>query len=392
MRVTDRLADWVDLVDRRYPERDAASWDASGLQVGAPDDSVERVLVCLDVTDATIDEALAADAQLILAHHPLLFRPLARLTPSTAAGRLVLRAAREGVAILAAHTNLDAAVPGTSDPVARLLRLVGVRPLVPLPASAKSGRVKLVTFVPDAHLTAVLDALAAAGAGRIGAYEACSFETPGTGRFRAGAAARPTVGRRGEATATPERRLEMVVDRSALTTAVEALVAAHPYEEVAWDAYPLLAVAPLDGRAKGIGVVGELPAPRALGAVARLLADRLPSPHLRVAGELDRELRTVAVCGGAGDAHIDDALSARADVYVTGDLRHHPTLDALTMGMALIDAGHFRTEVAALPSLVEGLAGDAARDGLGASLVASGLVTEPWVELDRGRAMEGTNG
>ncbi len=394
--MTDRLADWVALVDRRYPERDAASWDASGLQVGAPDDPVERVLVCLDVTDATLDEAHEEGAQLLLAHHPLLFRPLERLTPATAGGRLVLRAAREGLAVLAAHTNVDAAVPGTTDPIARLLQLTGLRPLAPLRSESRpSSRVKLVTFLPEDALEPVIAALAGAGAGRIGAYQECAYSAPGVGRFTAGPGTAPAVGTPGETSEVAERRLEMVLDRTDLPAAVAALVAAHPYEEVAWDAYPLLDADPRpggDGRPKGIGLVGELPAPRSLAAIARLLTEGLPSPHLRLAGEPEREIRTVAACGGAGEGHIGDALAAGADVYVTGDLRHHPTLDARTMGMALIDAGHYRSEAAALPDLTRALAADAARDGLSASLVASAVVTEPWVELDPRGAEGGTIG
>jgi len=289
--VTDRLGDWVALVDEVWPERDAAGWDATGLQVGDPDDEVRAVLVCLDVTAATLAEAAAAGADLVLAHHPLLFRPLARLTPATAAGRLALAAARAGIGILAAHTNLDAAVPGTTDPVARLLDLRGVRPLVPLPGGG--------------------------GADGTGA-------DPGQG---AGAV-----------------------------------------------------------RAKGSGLVGELPAPRPLRAVADALAAGLPSPHLRVAGDLDAPVLRVAACGGAGDAHIRDALAAGADVFVTGDLRHHPVLDARTQGLALVDAGHWATEAAALPAAVARLAAAAAGRGLTARLLASDVVTEPWAAYVPGGA------
>ncbi len=285
--MSDRLGDWVALVDEVWPERDAAGWDATGLQVGDPDDRVTAVLVCLDVTAATLAEAAAAGADLVLAHHPLLFRPLARLTPATAAGRLVLAAARAGIAVLAAHTNLDAAVPGTTDPVARILGLRDVRPLVPLPGGG------------------------AAGAGGAGGDQ---------------------------------------------------------------------------GRAKGSGLVGELGAPRPLRDIADALAAGLPSPHLRVAGDLDAPVLRVAACGGAGDGHIGDALAARADVYVTGDLRHHAVLDARTQGLALVDAGHWATEAAALPAAVARLAAAAAGRGLTARLLASDVVTEPWAAYVPGGA------
>lgn len=268
--MTDRLGDWVALVDACYPEADAEDWDATGLQVGDPDDPVTAVLYCLDVTLATLDEAAERGADLVLAHHPLLFRPLARLTPATASGRLALRAARAGIAVLAAHTNFDVAVDGTSAPVADLLGLSGRRPL--------------------------------------------------------------TEG--------------------------------------------------------GLGVVGDLEVPHTLDAVASEIARRLPAPALRVAGDLDAEVRRVAVCGGAGDALAGAALAAGADVFVTGDLRHHVALDARAQGLALIDAGHHATEAAALPALGRALAAEARRRGLSALLLASSVSTDPWT-VPRGSSDRG---
>jgi dinuclear metal center YbgI/SA1388 family protein len=380
MPSNDRVADWVALVDGRFPERDAAGWDAVGLQVGDPTDAVTAVLVCLDVTDATLDEAGVMGADLLLAHHPLLFRPLERLTPATASGRLALRAARERIAVLAAHTNLDAARPGTTDPIVDRLGLVDVRPLEPQ-ADPDAAPVKLVTFVPQAATTRVLEALAAAGAGRIGEYDECSFRVAGTGTFRPSAAANPAVGERGVRNEEPEDRLEMVLPSAALAAVTAALQAAHPYEEVAYDVYPLVAGgAPAGGGTKGIGRVGRLPRPQALRAVADCLAVGLPAPHLRVAGDLDADVEVVAACGGAGDSLVGAALAAGADVYVTGDLRHHVALDARTLGLALIDAGHYATEAAALEAFGAALAAEAADRGLHARLLRSRISTEPWAD------------
>jgi dinuclear metal center YbgI/SA1388 family protein len=387
MEGTERVADWVAAVDARYPERDQESWDASGLQVGDPDDPVTGVLVCLDVVDATLEEAAGRGASLVVAHHPLLFRPLARLTPSTASGRLALRAARAGTAVLAAHTNLDVAVPGTSDPVAAILGLQEPRPLVPHAGRGEGTRVKLVTFVPRDATPAVLGALADAGAGVIGEYDGCSFRVAGTGAFRPSATANPAVGERLARTEVAEDRVEVVVDRARLAATVAALVAAHPYEEVAWDAYPLLAAPPAPGeRVKGLGLVGELPAPRPLGELAADLAARLPSPHLRVGGDPSATVRRVAVCGGAGESLIPAALSAGADVLVTGDLRHHVALDARGSGLAVVDAGHHATEAAALPAFAAALEEVARRRGLRARLLRSGVVTDPWDPWRRGTA------
>lgn len=371
--MTDRLADWVALVDELYPERDAGGWDNTGLQVGAPDDPVTRVLVCLDVTDATVREAAEAGADLVLAHHPLFFRPLAGLTPGSAAGQLALRAAREGIGVLAAHSNLDVARGGTTQPIVDLLGLDDARPLAPHDDPAEKT-VKLVTFVPVDHTMAVLEAMAGAGAGVIGEYDHCSYRLSGTGTFRPSEAANPASGVRGQLNEEHEERLEMDVPRRLLADVAAALDAAHPYEEVAYDVYPLEG----SPNTKGLGRVGDLPETRSLRAVADALAEGLPAPFMRVAGDLDAPVRRVAACGGAGDRLIDSALSAGADVYVTGDLRHHPTLDAVTQGMACIDAGHYASEAAALPSVRADLARAMQRRGLSARLVASEVRTEPW--------------
>lgn len=375
--MTDTVGGWVAAVDALVPERTAEHWDHVGLQVGDPAAAVTAVLLCLDVTDGTLDEAAARGAELVLAHHPLLFRPLERLTPATAAGRLALRAARAGIAVMAAHTNLDRAVPGTTDPIATVLGLRDVRALEPAAPPPGPARVKLVTFVPAAATAAVLAALADTGAGRIGAYEACAFRVPGTGTFRPQAGAAPAVGERGVLNEVVEDRVEVVVPAAALPAVVAALRAAHPYEEVAWDAVPLLELPPA-GRGPGVGLVGDLPAPLRLRDVADALALGLPAPGLRVAGDLDAPVRRVAACGGAGDAYVDAAIAADADVYVTGDLRHHPALDARTLGLAVVDAGHFAVEAAALPAFRERLAAVAADRDLGARLLASSVVTDPW--------------
>ena len=376
--MADRVADWVALVAECYPPSDAQSWDRVGLQVGAADDSVERVLVALDVTDAVLDEAAEVDAQLVLAHHPLLFRGLERLTEDTPAGRLALRAARERVAVLAAHTNYDVAARATTDPIMDALGVTDARVLAPQ-TDRDAEIVKLTTFVPTDAADGVAAALSGAGAGVIGEYEQCTFRVSGIGTFKPSAAAQPAVGEREALNRVEEERLEVEVPRGALPAAVTALKQAHPYEEVAYDVYALVDV---EGRArhKGLGRVGELAEPRPLRAVADILAEALPSPHLRVAGDLDAAVRRVAACGGAGDSLIDAARAAGADVYVTGDLRHHPVLDALGAGLALIDAGHYATEAAGLPELRRAVSERARTRGLSATLLASGVRTEPWAD------------
>ena len=374
--MTDRVADWTALIEAQYPLRHAASWDNAGLQVGSGSDPVSGVLIALDVTEAVLDEAATVGADLLITHHPLLFRPLARLTPDTAAGALALAAARRGIAVYAAHTNFDVAEGGTTSPVVDILGLEAVRPLKGQSDTADEI-CKLTTFVPSDDTPAVIAALGAAGAGEIGEYAECTFRVPGTGTFRPSAEANPAVGERGERNEVAEDRLEVEVPRSRLAAVIAALWDAHPYEEVAYDVYELLDDRPAG---RGLGRIGDLPETITLRTVADRLARELPAPHLRLAGDPAVPVRRVAACGGAGDGLIDDARAAGADVYITGDLRHHPTLDALTAGMALIDAGHYAMEAAALPSLRSTLATDATRSDLEATLYLSALRTEPWAE------------
>lgn len=371
--MSDTVGAWTSLVHDLYPPQHAQSWDNVGLQVGDPAWEVERVLVALDVTGRVVEEAADGPPTLVLAHHPLLFRPLGRLTPDTASGRTALAAARSGVAIAAAHTNLDVADDGagTSDPVARVLDLQEVTSLGT--DVGEGRRVKLVTFVPHDDVDAVVDALAEAGAGTIGDYTRCHFRVDGTGSFRPGDGADPHVGSVGEVHHEPEARVEMELPRKAVGAVVAALRAAHPYEEVAYDLHPLLDV---DGH--GLGLVGQLPSPLPLRAVAARLRDDLPAPHLRYAGQPDRLVRRIAVVGGAGDSHIGAAMGAGADVYVTGDLRHHVTLDAMELGLALVDAGHHAVESAAMPHWIDRLTAAAGERGLTAPVIASAVDTSPW--------------
>lgn len=371
----DTVGDWLALVDGQWPWSSAQDWDVVGLQVGDPSWAVARVLVALDVTPAVVAEAAATPDTLVLAHHPLLFRPLARLTPDSAAGRTALAAATARVAVAAAHTNLDVATdgPGTSDPVVRTLDLQDVAPLVERDGPS---RAKLVTFVPPEHRAGVVDALAGAGAGVIGDYTHCTFTSEGRGTFRPGPGATPTIGSVGRDEEVVEQRIEMVLDHRLVGAAVAALRDAHPYEEAAVDVFPLVAE-----RVAGLGRTGRLPEPLAFGDLARRLRDDLPSPHLRAAGDPDRVVATVAVVGGAGDSMIDAALAAGVDCYVTGDLRHHVTLDATTAGMAVVDAGHHAVEHAAMGPWVRRLDELATAAGLGARIEASAVDTQPWIDL-----------
>ncbi len=334
------VADIARALEAWAPPGSKMDFDAVGLQVGEPGAEISRVLVALDLTPAVVDEAAAWGAELIVTHHPLLFRPLKRLVPTDFVSALAYRLAQTGIAYHAIHTNLDAAPGGVSFALAERLGIEDLDFLAPL----EGKLVKLVTFVPEKHADAVRAALAEAGAGRIGDYDACAFTSRGTGHFRPGAGADPFVGTPGEMESVEEVRLEVEVARWDLPRALRALREAHPYEEVAYDVYPVEQAA----TRVGLGAVGMLPEPVRLEAFLGTVAERLYAAALRYVGDPAAEVRRVAVCGGSGSSFIGAALAAGADCYVTADVTYHTFFQPLapdgTPRMALVDAGHYETE------------------------------------------------
>jgi dinuclear metal center YbgI/SA1388 family protein len=349
MQVRDVMA----VVDRLAPFDLAEPWDHVGLQVGSPGDEVRGVLVALEADDAALDEAARQDCDLLLVHHPLIFDPLESLSDDSEAGRLALRAARDGVAVIAAHTNLDKAHGGIADVVAQMLGLEAAAPLAPAAADA----LKLVGFVPADDADLVRKALFAAGAGVIGEYEHCSWAVEGQGTFFGREGAEPAVGRAGRDETVSELRLEVVFPRRLKRRVTGAYVAAHPYEEPAYDLYPVEnEVATL-----GLGRLGALPAAQPLAAFAADVAAVLHLPSLRYAGDGARPVNRVAVLPGSGAEAIARGVAQVADVLVTGDVKYHEARVAQAQGLALVDAPHGVTEQEAVLRWAQTLA-----DALGA--------------------------
>jgi dinuclear metal center YbgI/SA1388 family protein len=333
---TRAVSDILAAIGRRAPFERAAPWDPVGLVLGDPCAPARRLAVCHEVTERVVAELEREPVDLLVAYHPLLFDPTQRLVAGkTAAGR-ALRLARAGVAVAVAHTNFDVAPGGTADALADALGLTEVAGFGPLDGSP--GR-KLVTFVPHAAADAVLEAVAAAGAARIGNYTHCSFRAEGTGTFMAGEGSSPAVGRRGELSREPEARLEFVVPPAREAEVVRALLRAHPYEEPAFDLLERRGESHLAGR------IGLVEPGTTLGEFAERVADALPgAPPLRVAGARDAPVSRIAVLPGSGEDFLCAARQAGGDVLVTGDLRHHAVRSALDFGLALIDPGHAATE------------------------------------------------
>ncbi|MDO8120277.1 Nif3-like dinuclear metal center hexameric protein [Isoptericola sp. b490] len=382
------LADVVGLLDSWFPPDTAEPWDAPGTVCGDPAAEVRRVMFAVDPTAAVVDEAVEWGADLLVTHHPLFLRPVHFVAATSYKGALVHRLIQGGCALHAAHTNADAAEEGVADALADLIGLHQTRPLVPRPGTAMD---KIVVFVPREHTQAVLDAMAEAGAGEVGRYSRAAFLGEGTGTFLPGADASPAIGAPGRVERVAEHRLEMVAPRARRSAVLRAMLAAHPYEEVAFD---VLEPAVLPSSV-GIGRVGALAEPTTLRALAQKVADALPrtATGVRVAGDPGTRVRTVAVVGGAGDSLFDAVRASGADVYVTADLRHHPVSElreraALEAGTSdpdrgtpyLIEVSHAASEWPWLVGAARRLEAQAAARWPGTTVDTrvSMLPTDPW--------------
>jgi len=348
-----RLADIIDRVHTWYPPGHAEDWDAVGLVCGDPDADVRRILLAVDPVQAVADEAVAFEADLVITHHPLYLRGTSTVAADTPKGRVVHTLITHGCGLLSAHTNADSPAWGVSESLAFALDLVDVRPLQ---ADSQAARDKLVVFVPVADAEKVRAAITGAGAGSIGDYDSATFSSAGEGRFRPLPGANPTIGSVGDLEVVDEVRIEAVVDRTARASVVAAMLAAHPYEEPAYDVVPL---ASLDDPTRGSGRIGRLAEPTRLADFAARVARALPeTAHgVRVAGDPETTVETVALCGGSGDFLLDAARDAHADAYVTSDLRHHPASELREHrdGPALVDVAHWAAEWTWLPVLRERL-------------------------------------
>jgi dinuclear metal center YbgI/SA1388 family protein len=376
------VGDCVDVFDAAYDPAWAQEWDAVGLVAGAPSDEVHRVHFAVDPTPEVAAEAVAAGAQLLVTHHPLFLRGVHGVAETSAGGSVIATLIRARCALFTAHTNADVARPGVSDALAAVL---GMRPTVPVAALSPSSQPgtpldKLVVFVPLADRPRVLDALAAAGAGAIGDYDRCGWWSSGTGTFRPLKGAHPAIGSVGSVAEVAEDRLEMVLPRRRRAAVVEALRAAHPYEEPAFDVHELASPPVPPTAARGLGRVGDLPEPVRLDAFVDRVAARLPGTvgGVRATGDGARWIRRVAVCGGSGGELAGAAAALGADVLVTADARHHHTLDSVAAhGVAIVDAAHWATEHpwlrAAAALLHSGLPAT-----VGIAVTVSELVTDPW--------------
>ena len=345
------VADLLAWLEDFAPSRLAESWDNVGLLFGDPSSQVTRVMTCLTVTPRSADEAIAEGAHAIVSHHPILFKGTKSLRADRPETAHLWRLARAGVAILSPHTAFDNTTGGINDGLARRVGLVDVEALRPAPPST---RFKVVVFAPKPDREAVLSAAFDAGAGRIGAYEQCSFGSTGFGTFFGTEGANPTIGEAGRREVVREWRLELVCPGDRLTAVLLAIRNAHSYEEPAIDAYPLALGPPIG---PGAGRVGRLEQAEPLGMFATRVARLLGAPSAQFAGDPARPISRVALCCGAGDDFLPDAAKLKADVLLTGEARFHRAIEAEALRIGLIVLGHHATERSGVEDLAVLIAG-----------------------------------
>jgi dinuclear metal center YbgI/SA1388 family protein len=311
------------------------SYDNSGLLVGDDTQEVSGALICLDSTEEVIEEAIRKDCNLVIAHHPIIFSGLKKITGRTYIERTVIKAIKNDIAIYAIHTNLDNVEKGVNAKICERLGLKNMRILSP----KKNLFRKLVTYVPLEQAEKVRQAVCDAGAGKIGNYEQCSFNGVGEGSFRAGPGAQPFVGKIGEMHREQEMRIEVFFEARIEKAVVKALLAAHPYEEVAYDVYGL----ENENTRVGSGMIGEMEEPMEEVAFLQLLKSVMKTDCVRYTHLTGKRISRVSVCGGSGSFLLDDAIASGSDAFVTGDYKYHQFFDA-DGKLLLADIGHFESE------------------------------------------------
>jgi dinuclear metal center YbgI/SA1388 family protein len=330
-----QIKDVARVLEQFAPLQFQESYDNAGLCIGNPDTEVSGILLSIDVTETIIDEAIDKNCNLIVSHHPLIFSGIKKITGKTYVERCIVKAIQNNIAIYSAHTNIDSVFEGVSYKMCQKLGLVNCKILSP----AKNNLLKLVTFVPKDFAEKTREALFAAGAGQIGNYGKCSFNTNGFGTFRGGENTNPFVGEKGTLNFEEETRIETIFPKHLQSKIISALLSAHPYEEVAYDIYPLENIY----EQAGMGMIGELPEEADELSFLKKIKSTFSSGSVRHTKLLNKPIKEVAVCGGSGSSLLPEAINKGADIFISGDFKYHQFFD--TNGKILIaDIGHYESE------------------------------------------------
>lgn len=360
--------DIIEIIESFAHPKHAEKWDRIGLQIGDPNSIVEKVMVTLDITLPVVDEAIKEKVDLIVVHHTPMFNPLENIRWDKPQGKLIKKLVESNINLYCAHTNLDSVFGGVNDILATKLALKNIHVLSP---SRNSEYLKIVVFVPKGYEDQVRNAMSEKGAGHIGNYSDCTFQLSGIGTFRPLAGTNPFIGNKEQLEKTEEYRIETIVPQEKLEKVLNAMIDAHPYEEVAYDLYPLAN----EGAHSGLGRIGNLVEGVTLGQLIEKVKIALDFEDVRFVGDLNTKIEKVAVCGGSGASLIQNAFNKEAQVFITGDIKYHEAQDAESMGLALIDAGHFATEYPVVKIVADFLRNNLAEENI--EIIESQLNTNP---------------
>ncbi len=366
--------DIIDIIEAAAPPCMAEKWDNTGLQLGHPDKQVKKVMVAIDLLEEVAREAVEKQVDMIVTHHPFILKPVKSIREDHFTGKVASMLIRNGISLYCAHTNLDIAPGGINDMLAEKLELGDTRVLA---ETVKEYYNKIVVYVPAGHEDRVRDAMADAGAGWIGNYSHCTFQTQGTGTFKPADGTNPYIGTRGILEKVEEYRLETIVPREITSRVIDAVKDVHPYEEVAYDIFRL------ENRREGFGLgrIGVLDKEMSLKEFAGRVKELLGLEYVTVSGDLNKAISKVALCGGSGGSLIQQAVARGADVYVTGDIKYHQAHQALSLDMAIVDAGHYGTEKFSADILMGYIIQGARNKGKDIEVIKSCINVDPFIAL-----------
>jgi dinuclear metal center YbgI/SA1388 family protein len=370
-----KLSDIISIMEKIAPSGLAEGWDNSGLQVGDRDWPVKKIWIALDPTPEVVDAACKNKIDLLVTHHPLIFGPLKSIDFGSATGSVIHNAAKGGLAVFSAHTNLDSAQNGLNDLLALRIGLKNIRPLC---VSEKLGKCKFVVYVPSGHEHNIMKSIFETKAGVIGSYTCCSFRVSGKGTFRPGSSAKPFTGRIGEILDADEVRIEAVAQNEDVPQLIEHVRKCHPYETMAYDVYPLCGYE--NGRS-GMGRIGELSEKTELYILAEKIKNELDLKNVKISGNPRLSVTHAAVCTGSGSSLMKDFIKSEAQVYITGDLRYHDARTSEAEGRGLIDIGHFASEHIIVEELAKRLRNMTRKAGYDVSVKACGIERDPFCIL-----------
>jgi dinuclear metal center YbgI/SA1388 family protein len=343
-----KIKDIASFIEDFAPLNIAEEWDNVGLLLGSMNSEVKRAMVCLDATSKIINEAIEKKAGMIITHHPFIFKGLKRIDTDSYLGKSILKLMKNEVSVYSAHTNLDMAVGGVNQCLAEA---IGINELRDIKRYKAENLFKIVVFVPQNSIEIVRDSMSKAGAGWIGNYRDCFFSTLGEGTFKPLEDTNPYIGSIGKLERVDEFRLETVVAEKGLKGVIAAMKKAHPYEEVAYDLYPLK----ISGKEYGLGKIGVLRHSVYINEFISLIKNKLNTPTIRIIGNTDRLINKVAVFCGSFDESLIGLIKNNSDILVTGDVKYHTAQDLLENEICTIDAGHFNTEFIIVDSLINQL-------------------------------------